>query len=51
MYTAGPRLRRIFGSNRAPASDVAGRLPEIFENHNLAGFGDMVPRSRQNGRP
>jgi len=51
MRTAGPRLRRIFDSSRAPASDVAGRLPGIFEDHNLAGFREMAPRSRQDGRP
>ncbi len=44
MRTAGPRLRRIFDSSRAPASDVADRLPGIFEDHNLVvrktpGFG------------
>jgi len=50
QFTAGPRLRRIFGSSRAPASDVAGRLPRIFGDHNLAAFREMVPRSRQNGR-
>ena len=27
MRTAGPQLRRIFDSSRAPGSDVAGRLP------------------------
>jgi hypothetical protein len=43
MYTAGPRLRRIFDSSRAPASDVADRLPRIFEDHNLAGFREMAP--------
>ena len=56
MYTAGPRLRRIFDSSRAPASDVADRLPGIFEDHNLvgpedAGFREMARRSRQNGHP
>ena len=56
MRTAGPRLRRIFDSSRAPASDVADRLPRIFEDHNLvgpedAGFREMAPRSRQTGRP
>jgi hypothetical protein len=49
-------LRRIFDSSRAPASDVAGRLPAIFEDHDLvgpedAGFREMAWRSRQNGRP
>lgn len=51
MYAAGPRLRRIFDSSRAQASDVADRLPRIFEDHNPAGFREMAPRSRQNGRP
>jgi len=49
-------LRRIFDSSRAPASEVAERLPGIFEDHNLvgpedAGFREMALRSRQNGRP
>jgi hypothetical protein len=52
MRTAGPRLRRIFDSSRVPASDVAGRLPGIFEDHNLvgpedAGFREMARRSRR----
>ncbi len=37
MGTAGPRLRCTFDSSRAPASDVADRLPGIFEDHNLVG--------------
>jgi hypothetical protein len=37
MRTAGPQLRRIFDSSRAPGPDVAGRLPGIFEDHDLAG--------------
>jgi hypothetical protein len=56
MLSAGPRLRRIFDSSRAPAFDVAGRLPGIFEDHDLAGPGDagfreMARRSRRNGHP
>ena len=56
MRTAGPRLRRIFDSSRAPASGVAGRLPAIFGDHNLAGpedagFREMARRSRQDGHP
>ena len=56
MRTAGPRLRRIFDSGRESASDVADRLPGIFEDHNLvgledAGFREMARRSRQTGRP
>ena len=37
IRTAGPQLRRIFDSSRAPASDVADRLPGIFEDHDLVG--------------
>ena len=49
-------LRRIFDSSRAPASEVAERLPGIFEDHNLvgpedAGFREKARRSRQDGRP
>jgi len=56
MRTAGPRLSRIFDSGRAPVSDVADRLPGIFEDHTLvgpedAGFREMALRSRQTGRP
>jgi len=56
IRTAGPQLMRIFDSSRAPASDVADRLPGIFEDHDLvgpehAGFREMARRSRQNGHP
>jgi hypothetical protein len=37
IRTAGSQLRRIFDSSRAPASDVADRLPGIFEDHDLVG--------------
>ena len=53
MYTAGPRLRRIFDSSRAPGSDVVGRLPGILEDLDLAGPEDalqeMARSMRQNG--
>jgi hypothetical protein len=56
IRTAGPQLRRIFDLSRAPGSDVAGRLPGIFEDHDLAGpedagFREMARRSRRNGHP
>jgi hypothetical protein len=37
IRTAGPHLRRIFDSSRAPAPDVADRLPGIFADHDLVG--------------
>jgi hypothetical protein len=40
IRTAGPQLRRIFGSSHASVSDVAGRLPGIFEDHDLVGPDD-----------
>jgi hypothetical protein len=54
IRTAAPQLRRIFDSSRAPGSDVAGRLPGIFEDHDLAGPEDgarqeMARSMRQNG--
>ena len=54
IRTASPQLRRIFDSRRAPASDVADRLPGIFEDHDLVGPEDdalqeMARLMRQNG--
>ncbi|MEU4411119.1 hypothetical protein AB0F88_41995 [Streptosporangium sp. NPDC023963] len=48
------QLRRIFDSSRASASDVADRLPGIFENNDLLGPEDdalreMACSMRQNG--
>ncbi len=54
IRTAGPQLRRIFDSSRASTSDVADRLPGIFEGHDLVGPEDdalqeMARSMRQNG--
>jgi hypothetical protein len=54
MRTAGPQLRRSFDSSRAPGSDVAGRLPGISGDHDLAGpedgAGQEMARSVAAGR-
>ena len=55
MRTAGPRLRRIFDSSRAQASDVADRLPGIFEDHDVVGpeddaLAEMARSMRHNGQ-
>src|ERR1022692_3342559 len=54
IRAAGPQLRRIFDSSRAPGSDVADRLPGIFGDHDLAGpendaLQEMARSTRQNG--